>query len=163
MTTPAPPAAWSDDPLQAFQLSARTIGRAVDPGRAVARVVVLDADGRRIIDLAVPPGPVLPVALPAAAEQAPPDGWDFSTGTARYDGRRVDVTGRKLALLKVLAEAPGPVPTDDLRAAWQGYDVSDSGIRWQVVELRKALRRAFPDFEGDPVPASGTGYQLAIR
>lgn len=154
MTRPA-------DPLRQLQVSARRYGRLVLPGSDIRRVIVLDAAGHKVADVAVPPGDDTPERGPDPEVQP---GWDFAGNVPLFDGRPVPIAGRGREVLKVLAEADGPVTTDQLReAVWAGYDASDSAIRFQVVELRKKLLKAFPGWEGDPVPASGAGFELAIR
>ena len=102
------------------------------------------------------------LVLGAPAPAAPP-GWSFAPdGRAVYDGRPLAVGGRKLDVLRALVGAAGPVGVDGLRAAWGGTDVDDSAVRFQVAELRKALRAEFPDWEGEVVQASAHGYRLLL-
>lgn len=91
-------------------------------------------------------------------------GWDFARKIPRFDGKEFpEIAGRSLAVLRVLAEAPGPVDVDGLRAAWPDYQPAENSIRNQVGELRKLLKRLWSDWSGDPLPASGSGYSLEIR
>lgn len=154
------------DPFRQLQAAARRCGRHALPGVAIGRVVILDANGKKVVDLAIPPdmdSHPEPLANTVRAAPAPRPGWDFSGPTPRFDGTDVPIHGRKADLLRVLAEKNGPATVDDLRAAWDGYQVEEGTVRWTVGELRKALRELFPGLEGEPVTSGPGGYVLVIR
>lgn len=158
------------DLVRAMQSAAAQFGQIVRPGSVPAIIQVQDAYGLVLFSLSIPAGvgAADPTPVPGrAAEPEPPPvpaGWAFAGGAARFDGVLVPVTGRKLDVLRALAGADGPLSADDLRrAAWANYQAEESSVRWTVGELRKVLRAAFPEFPGDPVPADGGGYTLAVR
>ena len=161
-------------PIRNLQSAARAAVNHVAPGHAPGRVVILDAQGRKLVDIVVLPPvdqptpipgtvPCLPPEIPV--EPLPPPGWDFSGGRAAFEGVPVAVKGRPLAVLRALVAADGPVSPDQLRRqCWENYRCEESTVRWAVGELRKALRAAFPDHE-EPITADGTGagYMLNLR
>lgn len=152
----------SSDPLRQLQAAARKCGRHAMPGTTIRRVILLDDANRKVVDVAVPAAPDEPAERVLEPQVRP--GWDFSANVPLFDGAPVPIAGRGREVLKVLAEADGPVTTDQLRElVWQGYDATDSAIRYQVVELRKKLLKMFPGWEGDPIPASGNGFTLQLR
>lgn len=153
------------DPLHAFQAAARAYALAVHPHAIPKRVVIYDADGGRIVEVRLHNGcgATTPPEFAALASDVKA-GWDFSRKVPVFDGKHLpEIAGRSLAVLRVLAEAPGPVDVDGLRAAWPDYAPAENSIRNQVAELRKLLKRLWPDWSGDPLPASGSGYSLEIR
>lgn len=89
-------------------------------------------------------------------------GWHFDDRGVTYNGKPVPVAGRNRALLRVLAAATAPLKCAELRKAWEDYEIEEDSIRWQIGQLRKILRDVF-EFEGDPIPAKGSGYFLQIR
>jgi hypothetical protein len=148
------------DPVQALQAAARRVGCHLVPSAKVGRVVIHDDAGNTILDVMVPPGDV---QVDERGEEEVKPGWDFSGGTPRFNGDDKPIYGRPLAVLKNLARTAGPVPVEDLRAEWDGYQASDSTIRGTVAELKKKLAKLFPDWEGDAVTSTGGGYKLEIR
>ena len=152
------------DPIRQLQAAARAAGQLVAPGSQVARVCIFGVDGRRIADFTVPIGAVAVKEPPhAQAEEPSRPGWSFSGNSARFDGAPIAIHGRKLDVLRVLAEADGPLGFEDLRAAWGNYKAEESTIRWTLAELRKDLKRTFIDLEGDPIENTPAGYTLVIR
>lgn len=156
--------------VRAMQSAAVQYARVVHPGAQPVLIQVRDRHNCVLFSLSIPAGvgAADPTPVPGrAAEPEPPPvpaGWAFAGGAARFDGVLVPVTGRKLDVLRALAGADGPLSADDLRrAAWANYQAEESSVRWTVGELRKVLRAAFPEFPGDPVPADGGGYTLAVR
>lgn len=144
------------DPLHALQAAARSYGQHVLPGVQIERVIVVAAGGVKIASVAVPLcGP--PAIVPVAAE-----GWDFAPGETRFDGVLIPIHGQKLALLKVLAEADGPLTVEQLKVAWLDGIAEDGTIRWTLGELRKALKLLFPGLD-DPITSGPEGYSLALR
>jgi hypothetical protein len=108
--------------------------------------------------------PVSPVSAPPAQVAAPPvvAGWALREGRAYYDGRLVQVGGRRYDVLAILIGRE-TARTHELRAGWDGYQVEESSVRWQVAELRKTLKALFPEFEGEPIISTTTGYRLVLR
>lgn len=147
------------DPLHDLQAAVRRYARHVLPGVPPRRVIILDESGERIAEVRTPA--CEDKASPLVPEVRP--GWDFSGTLPRFDGTECMIHGRPLAVLKMLAEADGPVKVEDLRRAWDGYQAGDSTIRSMVVELRKTLKRLFPSWEGDLVASTGAGYALELR
>lgn len=147
------------DPIRALQAAACSAAVHVAPGEPARRVVVYGAGGGKLLDVAVP------AECPPAGDGpgTAAAGWVVTDRGAWFDGEPVPVKGRSLDVLRVLAAAPGPVGADELRAAWGGYGAEESTVRWQVNQLKKLLKARFPDFEGDPVAATGSGYLLALR
>lgn len=148
------------DPLHQLQAAARSYGDYVYPGFAIRTCVLLDDAGRRI-EVLVPPcsgdgsdGPGEPDEIA---------GWDFSRSVPRFEGVEYPISGRQLKVLKILAEADGPVPVEDLRAAWDGYNAGDGTIRELVRELKLKLKKLFPARESEPIESTGAGYALGIR
>jgi predicted ATPase/DNA-binding winged helix-turn-helix (wHTH) protein len=77
------------------------------------------------------------------------------------DGKRVRIGSRALALLGVLARAPGQfIPNDELMAAaWPGISVEDTNLRVQMAALRRLL--GAEDAGGNLISnAPGRGYAL---
>lgn len=145
--------------LPALQRLAFLVGRQIAPNDTPVELVLKLASGRKARL------PVLEQHEPVAATEAEVrPGWDFSRRVPRYDGVEYpEIAGRPLAVLRVLAEANGPVNVDELRKAWDGYAADESTIRGAVAALRKKLVKLFPDFEGDPIISTGAGYGLEIR
>lgn len=151
------------DPVRSLQLAARVAGRHVAPGIQIVRVVLIDVSGERVLAVNVPLGEASEgPTIDATPEPRP--GWDFA-GKVKFDGTTVPITGRKVAVLKLLAEARKPLTVDDLKAAWDGDEVSDENVRWTVGELRKLLLKEFPDWTGtDPIKGTkGEGYELMVK
>lgn len=148
------------DPLHDLQAAARRYARHVLPGSVPRSLIIRDEHREMIAQVRVPAcaGEVEPVS----PEVRP--GWDFSKKIPRFDGAECpDIAGRPLAVLRVLAEAAGPVSVEELRAAWDGYSADDSTIRGAVAALRKKLEKLWPDWEGDLIVSTGAGYGLEIR
>lgn len=149
----------SRDPLRTLQAAARAAAEHVSPGQRARRVIVFGDDGGKLLDAAVP-------ACPAGGEShAPPagvPGWSVRDGRAYFDGTLVPITGRRLDVLRVLIEKE-VATVDDLRVAWEPYRPEDGSVRWTVGELKKSLREAFGEFDGEIVAATGGGYQLKLR
>ncbi len=146
------------DPLRRLQHAARLAAEHVAPGERAGRVVVFDARGARVLDVLVPasaPAPHEPPDAPAA-------GWVVMDRAATFDGTPVQLSGRRLDVLRVLVENE-TATVDDLRTAWDGYQAEESTIRWQVGELRKALKKLFGDFPGELIESTGAGYRLLLR
>jgi DNA-binding response OmpR family regulator len=148
------------DPLHELQASVRRYARHVLPGSHARRCVILDEHQEEIAAVRVP------ACEGKDAETLAPEvvsGWDFRGHLPRFDGVEYPISGRPLAVLRVLGEASGSVSVEDLRAVWDKFDVSDSTIRGAVADLRKRLEKLWPDWEGDVIEATGNGYSLHIR
>lgn len=149
------------DPLHDLQAAARRYAKHVLPGVAARSLVIRDEHREPIAQVRIP------ACAGGEAEVAAPEvrpGWDFSHRIPRFDGTECpDIAGRPLAVLRVLAEAAGPVSVEELRAAWDGYSADDSTIRGAVASLRKKLEKLWPDWEGDLIVSTGAGYGLEIR
>lgn len=183
---PGPPL----DTLPVLQNAAREWARLADPCGSVVRISIHWAHG----DTSTLPMPALqprpappapPVAVPLAAPAPPPPGWDVSGRVAKYNGIPFDgrgpsgvrIVGRKLHTLRPLVEASEPIKIADFNKSFQAADLEegrvkagqecdceDGSIRWQVGDLRRALREAFPSFDGDRVHnIRGVGYTLMVR
>ncbi|QJX01234.1 helix-turn-helix domain-containing protein [Frigoriglobus tundricola] len=147
------------DPIRRLQASARAAAEHVAPGERAARVVVFDTRGAKVLDMTIPASAsVTEDERPAM----PTVGWCVTDRGATFDGKAVPVTGRKRDVLRVLVENE-TATVDDLRAAWGDYKAEESTIRWQIGELKKALKAAFPDYPGELIEATGNGYRLLIR
>jgi hypothetical protein len=147
------------DPIRNLQSAAASVARHV-AGTVAGRVIVFGPDGRKLLDIAVPAMVAESPAVPAEPEIVA--GWHFTPAGPKFDGRPIAIRGRQLTVLKMLAAAEGPVAVPDLRGAWDGYDVEAGTIRGAIIELRKSLKREFPDWE-ESVTAKGDGYTLLIR
>lgn len=180
------------DVIQALQSAARRAGKIVSPGMPIGRIELFDLSGKPVLAVAVPfeevaveevwaPAPSESVqvppkpAAPPAAHAPPKPGWDFSTKPyPLYDGRQIEIAGRPLDLLKLLAEAERPLTIVEMEKAWdypaaegQTWLPPENGTcRWTLGDLRKKLKAAFPDFPGshlDTVKNEGHHYWLTIR
>jgi len=147
------------DPLHVLQDAARTYGRHVFSGYFAGTLKLYDDAGRKVAEVMVPP--CMAPTEPFAPEVRP--GWDFSRKVPRFDGQEHAITGRPLTVLRALAGASGPVPVEELREAWDGYQASDSTIRGTVADLRKRLESLWPEWEGDVIESTGAGYVLHVR
>jgi hypothetical protein len=152
------------DPIRDAQAAVAAFAAHVAPWCHAARFVVIDSDGKTIASLMIPYGqaaarsPAPQAAVPAAA------GWDFSKGIPRFDGGQVPIGGRPGEVLKVLAEADGPVKLEVIRKTiWGDYPIGDGTVRFAIAELRRKLAEAFPTWEGDAVGTSTHGYTLLLR
>lgn len=145
------------DPVHGLQSFARKFGKHVAPSRAVSKVTISDHVGE-IASLHVSATDEPMIEEEAKAKP----GWDFTGLRPRFDGTLVDISGRKLALLRLLVEADRPLSVDELRPAWEGSQVEENSIRWQIMELRKALKSQFPGLD-EPIATTTDGYKLTIR
>lgn len=146
--------------VERLQHAARRVAEHLTGERAV-RVRVIGEDGATILDVRIP-FRTLAVEREPEAPEPPAAGWAFTDRAATLDGNPVKLTARSLAVLKVLAGTE-VADTDDLRTAYGGYQCEDATIRWQIGELRKALKKAVPDFPGEVIEATGSGYRLVLR
>ncbi len=149
------------DPLHDLQAAARRYARHVLPGVAARSLIIRDEHREAIAQVRIP-------ACDGEVKTLEPEvreGWDFSRKVPRYNGTDCpDITGKPLAVLRILAEASGQVSVEELRkAAWDGYPADDSTIRGAVASLRKKLEKLWPDWEGDVIVSHGAGYGLEIR
>src|SRR6185503_7916522 len=138
-----------------LQAAARAYGKHVFPGVQIERVIVIAAGGVRIAS----------VAVPLCGESSPPpvaDGWDFSEPMPRYGGVVVPIKGQRLSLLKLLAEAPGPLTVEQLKAAWEDGIAEEGTVRWTILKLKEALKSLFPQV-AEPITNGEGGYSLALR
>lgn len=149
------------DPVRDLQAAARRAADHSAPGHLARRVVVLGEGGVKLMDVPVPACPCGPEPGGAAEAGAAP-GWSSRGDALLFDGEPVPIRGRNLDVLRVLA-ASELVTVDELRAAWSGYKAEDATVRWQVGELKKALKKLFGDFEGELIEATGAGYRLLLR
>lgn len=150
------------DPLHDLQSAARRYARHVLPGSVARRIIIVDEHRERIAEVRIPACEDRDAAPSLVPDVRP--GWDFTSRIARYDGTECpDIVGRPLAVLRVLAEANGPVSVDELRAAWDGYQADESTIRGAVASLRRKLAKLWPDWEGEIIVSTGAGYGLELR
>jgi hypothetical protein len=147
------------DPLQRLQAAARAAAEHYSAGHPARRVIVLGEDGAKLIDANVPLCACQPAPAPEPDEVP---GWAVRNGRAYFDGTLVPISGRKLDVLRVLIDKE-VASVDDLRAAWADYRPEDSSVRWTVTELRKALKAAFSDFDGELIQTTGHGYALTLK
>lgn len=147
------------EPLKELQRLASRVAGQLAPGEQPARVrvVVYGVTGGRLFDLALP-------CLTNIVEAAPitESGWSVRENAVYFNGDALPIRGRNLDVLRVLIEKD-VATVENLRVAWDGYKAEDSTIRWQVGELKKVLKKQFPDFEGDVIEGTGNGYRLLIR
>lgn len=147
------------DPLKHLQAAAR-LACAHCAQQPAQRVVVFGLDGRKVLDVAVPPGAAESAADPEPV--APPAGWDVSERAARFEGKPVRVGSRRLPLLKALVEAEGPLTAKELTALAFDRVTDLPNTRYHIGELRKELR-AFFGSEDEVIVGGDEGYTLAIR
>jgi len=157
----------SRDLIRCLQSDALRVAAAIAPGASVSHVVALDAAGKVLFKLPVPPAALL---LPPPTDAGPADeppaaapGWAVGPKGALYDGARVAVAASRLRLLKVLVEADGPIPAKELARLAFDRETDETNVRYHVKELKKELAAHFPGFEGELVAATGEGYRLAVR
>lgn len=129
--------------------------------QSATSVAVFGGGTQLLINVAVPAGPDSKGKVPEPPPLDAP-GWHVTDRAAALDGTPVALTRRQLDVLRVLVGCD-IASADDLRAAWDGYPAEEGTIRWQVGELRKALKRQFGDFPGDLIESTGTGYRLLLR
>ena len=156
----------SRDLIRCLQFDARRVAAAVAPGASVSYVVALDAQGRVLFKLPVPPAALLLPPTDAESAPEPPavaPGWAAGPKGALYDGGRVAVSASRLKLLKVLVEADGPLTAKELTAAAFDKATDVENTRYHIRELRRELKIAFPGFEGEIVAGSDEGYRLQLR
>lgn len=148
------------DPLRELFLAALFAAHQMGFAERPTRVVLYCREKRKIVDLEIP----LTISPndQAHVEEDVPAGWSIIGNAVMFGGQRIPIAGRKLDVLRVLIEKE-VATLEDLRAAWGGTVIEDGTIRWQIVELRKTLAAAFPDYPGDTIPATGNGYSLQIR
>lgn len=147
------------DHILTLQRLAFQVGRQLAPHDTPVELILRLGSGR-VVRLPVDEGGE---GTKAFEPEARP-GWDFSRKVPRYYG--VDyptIMGRPLAVLRLLAAADGPLGVEDLRAAWADYKPEEKSVRNMVGELKKALRALWPDWEGEVITGTGTGYRLEIR
>ena len=149
------------DPLKNLQFAAARAAAHVAPGDRAFRVVVYGADGRKVIDVAVP---ACCCAQESGGEQAVPviAGWLVTEKGARFDDRAVAVGASRWRLLAVLIGADGKLSAKELARLAFDKDSDEENCRYHINALRKELKAAFPDFEGDILPGEG-GYRLVLR
>jgi DNA-binding response OmpR family regulator len=148
-------------PLRALQEAARRAASILHPEDRAVRVIVVGRDGVEIVNVVVPPSGTHPTPETRADPPAVVPGWSFTERSALFDGKEAAVGPSRVRLLKVLAEAEGPMTAKELAKATYGANGDEESARFHVRELRKELKAHF-DFEGDPVPNDG-GYRLALR
>ena len=125
-------------------------------GRARARrVVILDKNSDRIAEVRIPPCEDEKAIIPTA-----PPGWDFSGAVPRFDGTLVPLTGRKLEILRLLADGP-PLQGKEIRDKLDPL-MSEGTARWHVGDLRDALAKLFPGL-AEPIENTSEGYRLTLR
>ncbi len=129
--------------------------------------VIIMRNGRKLLDLVVPC--VCEDVKEGSTSVAPAEtttrrGWDFTGSIPRHEGKPVQITGRKLDVLKLLAASSQAMTVEQLRAAWDDYDIAEQTVRWTVGELKKSLAELFPGL-AEPVSndGDGSGYRLLIR
>lgn len=147
------------DPLKHLQAAAR-LACAHCAQQPAQRVVVFGLDGRKVLDVAVPPGAAEPAADPEPV--APAAGWDVSERAAKFDGKPVRVGSRRLPLLKALVEADAPLTAKELTALAFDSQTDITTTRYHVRELRRELR-AFFGGDDEVIAGGDEGYALAIR
>jgi hypothetical protein len=147
------------DPIRQLQHTAHMAAFFVLPGTPAARVIVCGDDGKKIIDIAIPPQCALgqdPDVRPALK------GWLFTDRTASFEGRSVAVGACRVKLLRVLAGAEMPLSAKELAKAAFGDHADEENARFHVRELRKELKAAL-EWDGEPIPNDGDGYRLVLR
>ena len=147
------------DPIRQLQTAARAAARHVNPHTRARNVIVLDVNGEQVLDLQVPAG------ADADADGLAPavrPGWDVDDRRALFDGQPIRVAASRLRLLRVLAEAEGPLPAKELARLAFDRESDEENARYHVRELRKELKVAFDGFEGEIIPGDG-GYRLVLR
>jgi hypothetical protein len=155
---PSPRASALDKPLfdavQAHGLRTR--------GLPAHQVTISYADGSAVTI----PVPIEPATL-AASFWPRPEGWDFRSGEAAFNGIRFKVSGLRMAALRALAKTPGcPVRVEQLvREAWgeEPARVEPGTVHAQLSGLRRLLRTAFSmPANIDPIPHLDGAYTLAV-
>lgn len=163
-TVPPTPAPGSD-PIRSLLKAACRANRHIEAGPAT-RVVVYSGD-RKTIDMTVPDsvadGVLRALAAAREPEVPPPSGWSFTDRSAAFDGRAVGVAASRVKLLKALAEARRSFTAQQLTESVFDSETDVANVRYHVKELRRELRAAFPDFEGELVVGEGEGYRLVLR
>ncbi len=169
-TTPTP----GSDPVRSLLRAACRAVRHLEAGRA-CRVIVYVGD-KRAIDIVIPESvadgemrrPMLPATLPPPPPipppPIPPPGWSFSDRLASFDGRVVrEVSASRVRLLKALAESRRPLTAKELTELVFDSETDVANVRYHVKELRRELKAAFADFEGELIVGEGEGYRLVLR
>ena len=155
-----------ETPVRELQASALRFAAIAHPGVSVSYVVALDAAGKVLFKLPVPPAALLlppPTDAEPAESPAVAPGWAVGPKGALYDGARVAVAASRLRLLKVLVEADEPMTAKELTAAAFDKATDVENTRYHIRELRRELKIAFPGFEGEIVAGSDEGYRLQLR
>jgi DNA-binding response OmpR family regulator len=152
------------DPVKDLLRAAAVAARHIGCRERAARVVVYCAEGLKVIDLHVPhealhQGDDSP-RQSAASEVVP--GWRFTDRAAFFDGRPVAVSPSRVRLLRLLAEADGPLLAREIRDRVYDAQTTEGNVRYHIEMLRDELAAAFPRFEGDLVTNDG-GYRLEMR
>jgi hypothetical protein len=150
----------SNDPVRRLQDAARAAIAYIAPGRVVGSVVVLDGEKEVIIEMFVPAcGPrVEEVEVKPAVS---PVGWHLTDRNAMYDGRTIAISRPKL--LRVLVETGEGITIPQLTTLAFGQQGSDANTRYHLVQLKKELKAAFPEFEGDILQCDENVYRLMVR
>ncbi len=146
------------DPIKLLQAAARRAADHVGGGHP-GRVVVVDLAGRKLLDVTVPMGAV---DKDATDPPAVVPGWSFTERAAYFDGTAVPVSPSRLRLLRVLAEAEGPLMAKELAKLAFDRTADEENVRYHVAALKKDLAKSFADF-GELIPNGGEGYRLALR
>jgi hypothetical protein len=136
-------------------------------GQPATRVTLHYTDGSEIIL----PVPARAIAVQVAAPESvqswpPPDGWAFRPGEAAFNGIRMKLCGKLLAMLKELAAHPGePVTSDRLKKVVWGEDpddVEDGNLQGHVSLLRKRVRECLGLGDMNPITHADGAYRLAV-
>lgn len=125
-------------------------------------VTVQYADGSAVTIPVPPAEPAL-----AASFWPRPQGWDFRSGEAAFDGVRFRVSGRNMVALRSLARSPGcPVQVEHLiRETWgeEPARVELATVHSQLSSLRRILRTALAlPAKLDPIPFLDGAYTLTV-
>jgi DNA-binding response OmpR family regulator len=132
-------------------------------GQPVRRITITLADqSRRSFTVPNPPRLALADEHGDTLKVWPkPNGWDFRPGEASWNGVVFSIAGKPAAVLKVLAEAGGPVDDATIIEKVWGDDVEPHSLQAAVSSLRTALKRTC-GVAGDPVNRVDGGYRLCI-
>jgi hypothetical protein len=148
------------DPVKLLQAAARQVAGRFVPGAVPGAVEIKDAQGRVLFSVAVPAGSDGETQAEDAAD--PPTGWDVDERRALFEGKPVRVASSRLKLLRVLADARGPLTAEELTDLAFDSQTTLKNTRYHITLLKEELRKAFPSFEGELVEGGDDGYRLLL-
>jgi DNA-binding response OmpR family regulator len=149
------------DPLKQLLMAARAAARYLAPGTVPERVMVLAAGRVRIVELAIPFG----VDEAPAEEERPASvaGWSFAGKVAHFDGVPISISPSRVRLLRAIAEAASALTARELLERAFDRETDVANVRYHVKELRRELKAAFPNFEGELIAGTDEGYKLLLK